>query len=69
MKPLSARAVEWLMAARPVSRRRLLQSLPTSGNNQGEQTMGGLIKFLASAAGIIFIIGLLVVIGLFALIF
>lgn len=31
--------------------------------------MGGLIKFLASAAGIIFIIGLLVVIGLFALIF
>ena len=31
--------------------------------------MGGLVRLLASAAGIVFIIGLLVVIGLFALIF
>lgn len=31
--------------------------------------MGGIIKFFASAVGIIFLIGLLVVIGLLALIF
>jgi hypothetical protein len=31
--------------------------------------MGGLLKFLGSVVGIIFLIGLLVVIGLFALIF
>jgi hypothetical protein len=30
--------------------------------------MGGLLKFLGSVVGIIFLIGLLVVIGLFALI-
>jgi len=31
--------------------------------------MGGILKFFASAIGIIFLIGLLVVIGLLALIF
>ncbi|WP_457851874.1 small membrane protein YohP [Falsiroseomonas oleicola] len=31
--------------------------------------MGGLIKLVGGAAGIVFLIGLLVVIGLFALIF
>lgn len=31
--------------------------------------MGGLARLLASAAGIIFLIGLLVIVGLFALIF
>jgi hypothetical protein len=31
--------------------------------------MGGIIRFLGSVVGIIFLIGLLVVIGLFALIF
>jgi hypothetical protein len=31
--------------------------------------MGGLLKFLGSVVGIIFLIGLVVVIGLFALIF
>lgn len=31
--------------------------------------MGGLIRLLASAAGVVFIAGLLVIIGLFALIF
>ena len=31
--------------------------------------MGGLLKFFASAIGIIFLIGLLVVIGILALIF
>jgi hypothetical protein len=38
-------------------------------HHQGERPMAGILKFFGGLIGVIFLIGLLVVIGLFALIF
>jgi hypothetical protein len=50
-------------------RRHLRHGRRLCRNIARENDMSGLLKLLGGAAGIIFLIGLLVVIGLFALIF
>jgi hypothetical protein len=48
---------------------RLSDNSEDSSRAKGEAIVGGILKFFGSVVGIIFLIGLLVVIGLLALIF